>query len=194
VGSCRLRSGWRLPRVRKQIDEDERLTNWLPASSTDRPTLAARGCTCISNGKPAHGGVAMQPHQVRSVVRWPARAIGESAVARNTRPVRPGQLAIACPSRLRRRRSCQLERPVTLRAMRRRFGKRQFCGIAFARRARRATTPCCPVCPRALHGCRWLNPRVATYRCLGSMGRQLGNRQRARRARWRPASRAQEGE
>jgi hypothetical protein len=91
------------------------------ASSTDRPTLAARGCTCISNGKPAHGGVAMQPHQVRSVVRWPARAIGESAVARNTRPVRPGQLAIACPSRLRRGRSCLVERPLTLTAMRRRF-------------------------------------------------------------------------
>ena len=88
------------------------------APSTDRPTLAARGCTCISNGKPAHGDVAMQLHQVRPVDRWPARAIGESAVARNTRPVRPGHSAIACPSRLRRRRSCQVERPVTLTAMR----------------------------------------------------------------------------
>jgi hypothetical protein len=168
VGGCHA-SASRLTRM-----DASAIGSPLPSSTDSGNLLQSRSCV--------RNPTASSPtttYRVRPAGRWPAQAIGPSPVARDTLQPRPGHSEVACPSRRRHSRTCQVDRPVALATTRRRFGKCQLCGIVFAGQARRQPS---------------LVPRFATYWCLGSTGGQLESRQRARRARCLPASRALGGE
>jgi hypothetical protein len=117
------------------------------ASSTDSRDLLRSGSGVRNPTGPAVDDVAMQLYRVRPADIWPAQAIGPLAVDRDTRQARPGHSEVACPSRLRRPRTCQVERPAKLAADEATIWQVPVVRHRVRAAGSKATTPCCVLVP-----------------------------------------------